>query len=57
MPLVIKELHVKMVVEENGNHSNSKPMESSTDSYMSEDRLIEKCVRAVLQVLADKNDK
>jgi len=56
MPLTIKELHVKMVVEENSNHYQNKSA-TTVSNNDSEERLIQKCIEAVLQILEDKNEK
>lgn len=55
MPLTIKELHVRMVVEENSNPDQGTS-NSNIAPVISEDRLIQKCIEAVLQILEDKNE-
>ena len=57
MPLTIRELHVKMVVEENDGKRASLADDSANIGGISEDRLIDKCVETVLQILEDKNEK
>jgi len=54
MPLTVRELNVKMVVD---NQSDSKASPKPKQSVISEEKLIKKCVEAVIQILEDKNER
>lgn len=57
MPLTIKELHVRMVVDENTSNPTSSSKKTGNNNVIAEDKLIEKCVEVILQILEDKNEK
>jgi hypothetical protein len=53
MPIEIKELHIKIVVGENGN-TTSTPF---TEDQIGKDVIIEACVEQVLEILAKKEER
>ncbi|MEM7374088.1 MAG: DUF5908 family protein [Bacteroidota bacterium] len=55
MPLTIRELHVRMVVEEN--RQPKKETGANQQQLLSEEKLIQKCIEAVLQILEDQKEK
>ena len=57
MPLEIKELHIKMVLEEETKPSESSGTTNGNPEGIDENRLIKKCVAQVLQILKDKEER
>jgi hypothetical protein len=56
MPLEIKELHVKMVVDDR--EQSPAPLLRKRDrALIDENRLIEKCVEQVMQILKDMAER
>ncbi len=54
MPLEIKELHIKINVEDTA--GTSKPKTGGNWSAEQEEQLIAKCIKQVLRVLKDRNE-
>jgi hypothetical protein len=55
MPVEIKELVIKAVVDENGNHTSSST--SGSQDGGSQDAVIKICVEKVLEILKDQKDR
>ena len=54
MPIEIKELHIKVNVEEDS--ATPSMLTNAEASEQNEDQLIAKCVKEVLRILKDKNE-
>lgn len=54
MPLTVRELNVKMVLDD---QSRNKAPQAPKQAVISEEKLIKKCVEAVMQILEDKNER
>ena len=56
MPLEIKELHVKMVVDEPQRESSERSGVAQAGS-VDLDALVAKCVKQILQILKDRDER
>ena len=55
MPIEIKELHIKAVVQDDCNTNNTTP---STDPLVNNtDSIVERCVEQVLDILREKKER
>lgn len=53
MPIEIKEMHVKIVLDQNGN-STAPPAADDPDE---KDKIIEACVEQVMEILSKKEER
>lgn len=53
MPIEIKELHIKVVLDETAN----SPVQSSADDLDVKDKIIEACVEQVMEILSKKEER
>lgn len=56
MPLEIKELHVKVVVDDQESQTESRA-QSGKVAAIDENRLVEKCVEQIMQLLKDQAER
>jgi Family of unknown function (DUF5908) len=57
MPVEIKELVIKAVVNENGNNGGAASATSSGQEGGSQDAMIKLCVEKVLEILKDQKER
>jgi len=57
MPIQIKELLVKVVVEESPKKEEVKPLEKPQNFKTLETEIIKKCTRQVLDILKEKQER
>lgn len=53
MPIEIKEMHIKIVVGENGNPTR----QNTTDDADDNDKIVEACVEQVMEILSKKEER
>jgi len=57
MPIEIKELYIKTVVENEQTDQNSKPITGSDDAAVKQDKIIAACVEQVMEIFKNKNER
>ena len=55
MPIEIKELHIKINVDEGAKNDNST--ENGQSSLESKEKIIAECVEAVMEILRERNER
>lgn len=57
MPVEIKELHIKAVINQEGNQLSGNAVSTTSTSSANTDKLVAECVEKVLEILKQRNER
>lgn len=57
MPVEIKELHIKAVINQEGNQQSGNAASTTPTSSANTDKLVAECVEKVLEILKQRNER